>query len=438
MKRWLMGCDTRIVVVFAILLSVAPVSPAYSVLTHEAIIDSTWDSGIKPLLVKRFEAATPEDLRKAHAYAYGGAIIQDMGYYPFGSKLFSDLAHYVRSGAFIEQMIRDSQNLNEYAFALGSLCHYAADNTGHPEAVNPSVPILYPKLRRYGTSVTYEEDPTAHIRTEFAFDVVEVAHGRFAPEDYHDFIGFEVARPLLERAFKATYGIEIKSLFKSLDLALGTYRRSVSTIIPEMTKVAWLTRKNEIEKLSPGITAERYRYSVSRSAYEKEWGAQYERPGAGSRILSALFRIMPRIGPFKTLSFKAPTPEAEKLFIRSVASTTDFYRQLLARVSSGQLKLEDRDFDTGQPTRIGEYGLADRAYSELLDRLAGNKFENVSPELRDNIVAFFGSAKSSSGLRPGVASKGPSKKDRDDWQKTQRELDQLKSIAAQSVQTRRR
>ena len=120
---------------------------SYSVLTHEAIIDSTWDSAIKPLLLKRFPSATAEELMTAHAYAYGGCIIQDLGYYPFGSALFSDLTHYVRSGDFVLNMIRESQDLDEYAFALGALSHFAADSNGHRMATNVSVPLLYPKLR---------------------------------------------------------------------------------------------------------------------------------------------------------------------------------------------------------------------------------------------------------------------------------------------------
>ena len=417
------------VLALAMLLSFTGKSQAYSVLTHEAIVDAMWETGIKPLLIKRFGSSTPDQLRKAHAYAYGGAIIQDMGYYPFGSKLFSDLTHYARSGAFVEEMIRQSQDVNEYAFALGSLCHYAADTTGHPVAVNPSVPMLYPKDRRYGATATYEDDPVAHIRTEFGFDVVQVARGKYVSEDYHDFIGFEVSKPLLERAFRATYGIEIKSLFKSLDLALGSYRRSVSTIIPEMTKVAWLNKQDDIQKLSPGITAQKYRYTISRSAYEKEWGTQFEKPGLGPRVLSVVLRIMPPIGPFKALSYKVPTPEAEKLFNRSVESTKVRYRQLLAEVDAGRLKLEEVNFDTGKPSRIGEYALADGAYAKLLDMLASNKFEGVSPELRDNILGFFAGV--------GGSPASTAQNHQYDSRKTMRQLDQLKAVAAQPVQTRR-
>src|SRR5579864_7510213 len=184
-----------------LLVAFAPAAEAYSVLTHEAIIDASWDRELKPLLLARFPGTTDDQLRDAHAHAYGGAIIQDMGYYPFGSKFFSDLTHYVRSGDFIVALIRESQDLNEYAFALGALAHYAADNQGHPIGVNRAVPILYPELgSKFGKTVTYWDNPLSHIRTEFGFDVLQVAQGRYATDQYRKFIGFKVSKPLLERA----------------------------------------------------------------------------------------------------------------------------------------------------------------------------------------------------------------------------------------------
>ncbi len=211
---------------------------AYSVLTHEAIIDSTWDSSIKRLLLKRFPASTPEALTEAHAFAYGGSIIQDLGYYPFGSAFYSDLTHYVRSGDFIANLIRESQDLNEYAFALGALSHYAADNDGHSLATNRSVPLLYPMLRaKFGNSVTYADDPFSHSKTEFGFDVFQAAKSRYASQAYKDFIGFQVAMPVLQRAFEDTYGMRIEQVFLNLDLALGSYRHAVGTVIPSLTKV---------------------------------------------------------------------------------------------------------------------------------------------------------------------------------------------------------
>src|ERR1700685_4152823 len=133
-------------VAFLILISTS-VSYGYSVLTHEAIVDSLWDASLQKMLLGRFPGSTPEELEQAHAYAYGGCIIQDMGYYPFSSRMFSDLTHYVRSGDFIVALIEESQNVNEYAFALGALSHYAADNNGHRIATNLAVPMLYPTLR---------------------------------------------------------------------------------------------------------------------------------------------------------------------------------------------------------------------------------------------------------------------------------------------------
>jgi hypothetical protein len=372
----------------------APAS-AYSVLTHEAIIDSAWPNELVPLLLQRFPNATLDQLRQAHAYAYGGAIIQDMGYYPFGSKFFSDLVHYARSGDFVLALLKDareSQDINDYAFALGALAHYAADNLGHPVAVNRTVPLVYPKLRaKFGPEITYEDNPAAHLKTEFGFDVVEIARGQYASEAYHDFLGFQVAKPLLERAFKDTYCVELKDLFGNLDLALGTYRFTVSQILPEMTQVAWSAKKKDIQSLQAGITRRRYVYRISMAAYEKDWGNQYRRPGFGARFLGFLFRLMPKIGPFKVLSFKVPPPAAEKLFLTSLDETIQSYRELLAGVREDRLQLVNKNFDTGRTAQFGDYRLADQAYAKLLERLEGTPAA-ISGPLRANILSFYGAS----------------------------------------------
>jgi hypothetical protein len=384
-----MRCLSRFLPLLLILLSLVPSARAYSVLTHEAIIDLNWPEGIKPLLLARFPDTTEEQLREAHAHAYGGAILQDMGYYPFGSKLFSDLVHYVRSGDFVSALLRDAQDVNEYAFALGALAHYASDNEGHPVGVNRAVPLLYPKLKRkYGQVVTYEDDPGAHLKTEFGFDVVQVARGRYASEDFHDFIGFKVSKPLLQRAFQETYSIELGSLFRDLDLALGTYRFTVSQVIPEMTKTAWSAKKDDIQKLTSGMTKRKFVYRMSRASYHNDWDRNYERPGLGARFLAFLFHLVPKIGPFKALAFKVPTPEAEKLFFASFSNTMERYRLLLVEVKENRLQLQNENFDIGQPTRLGDYRMADDTYSKLLERIHGST-DKVSPELRSNILAFF-------------------------------------------------
>jgi hypothetical protein len=381
---------------FPLFVLLAPVpSPAYSVLTHEAIIDSSWPQVLRPLLLKRFPNATDDQLREAHAYAYGGAIIQDMGYYPFGSKFFSDLVHYTRSGDFVLALLKDAQessDIDDYAFALGALAHYAADNLGHPVAVNRTVPLVYPKLEaKFGPAITYEDNPAAHLRTEFGFDVIEVARGQYASDAYHDFIGFKVAKPLLERAFEETYCVPLKSLFSNLDLALGTYRFSVSQAIPEMTKAAWAAKKKDIQQLQAGMTRRRYVYRISMAAYQKNWDGKYQRPGPGARFLAFLFRLIPKVGPFKAFAFKVPPPAAEKMFLASLDDTMKRYRELLANASENRLELPNENFDTGRPTRLGDYHLADETYAKLLERFDGHPGD-VSDSMRANILMFYGAS----------------------------------------------
>lgn len=366
----------------------APKAGAYSVLTHEALIDTIWDTSIKPVLLQKYPGSTPEQLMAAHAYAYGGGIIQDVGYYPFGSQLFSDLTHYVRSGDFVQNLLAESQNLNEYAFAIGALAHFDADNNGHPIAINVTVPMLYPKLRvKYGPEVTYVEDPTAHIRTEFGFDVLQVARGHYPSQAYHDFIGFQVSKELLDRACEDTYGLKLKDIFKTLDLALGTYRWSVSNLIPEMTRAAWSAKRASILEKDPGVTRQKFIFNMSRSSYQREWGKDYEQPGTGARFLAVLFRLIPKVGPFKSLGFHTPTGASELLFEKSFDATVDQDKADLLALSSGTLKLENKDLDTGKLSRAGEYLLADKTYRELIEKLTEKKQE-PSPALKANIAEF--------------------------------------------------
>ena len=362
----------------------------YSVLTHEAVVDSVWDSDIQKMLLQRFPTATAMELEEAHAYAYGGCIVQDMGYYPFSSRFFSDLTHYVRSGDFVTALIQDSQDLDEYAFALGALSHYAADVSGHRIATNLAVPILYPELhRQFGKTVTYWDSPLSHIRTEFGFDVLQVAQGRYAPDRYRAFIGFQVAKPLLERAFRDTYGLEMKDIFGNLDLALESFRYSVGSIIPGMTRVAWQLKKNTLVKEIPGVTKKKFLFNLSRSSYEKKWGTEYHRPGVRTRMVSWLMELVPKSGPFKSLAFRPPTPEVEKMFMASFNATVDSYRAMLAHVDTGDLGLANENFDLGTPVLDSQYAGVDLAYDKLLDKLAGRKFAGMPADLRGNILDYY-------------------------------------------------
>ena len=401
-----------------LLLFAAPAAYAYSVLTHEAIIDSTWDSAIKPLLLKRYPAATTDELTQAHAYAYGGCIIQDLGYYPFGSKFFSNLTHYIRVGDFVLKLISDSQDINEYAFALGALSHYAADNNGHPIAVNRAVPVLYPKLgRQFGRSVTYSDDPFTHSKTEFAFDVYQAAKGRYAPVAYKDFIGFEVSKSLLERAFEDTYGLTLGKVFMNVDLAIGSYRHSVGTILPAMTRVAWQMKKDDIRKDAPSVTRKTFIYNLSRSSYEKDWGKSYARPGIRSKIMAFLLRLVPKVGPFRPLSFKELTPETEKMYMASFNATIARYRALLAEQNVDHLKLPNDNLDVGASTAAGQYKLADSTYSELLNKLRDH-YPDMPQELRSDILAFYHD--------PNALNS--TKVNKEDWATVLKELDLLRAV----------
>jgi hypothetical protein len=409
----------RALAIIVILVMCGAVSLAYSVLTHEQIVDLSWTDAIQPLLLKRFPGLSEDQIREAHAYAYGGAVVQDLGYYPFGNREFSNLVHYVRSGDFVRELLLESQDVNEYAFALGALSHYASDIAGHP-AVNQAVAIEYPKLRaKFGKSVRYAQDKTAHLKTEFGFDTVQVAKNRYASEQYHDFIGFQVSKSLLERVFPVVYGVELKDVLTHEDLAVGSYRFAVSRLIPQMTQVALQIHKKELMRETPNFARQKFLYRLSRSGYENEWGKDYLKPGLGTRILSTLLRYIPKIGPFKGLAFNNPTPQTEDLYIKSINTTVDQYRAFLEEVRTYTLVLPNCDFDSGQATKPAEYELTDDTYAKLLARVSERKFDLTTPDLRDNILNFY------SDLSAPIETK----KDQVRWQSVLTSLDQLKSVA---------
>jgi hypothetical protein len=417
LKQHCRRLSIRTVAIFLLILICTDGSSAYSVLTHEEIVDLLWSDEIQPLLLKRFPELSHDQIREAHAYAYGGAVIQDLGYYPFGSREFSDLVHYVRSGDFVRELLLESRDVNEYAFALGALSHYASDIAGHP-AVNQAVALEYPKLRaKFGKSVRYAQDKTAHLKTEFGFDTVQVAQNRYASERYHDFIGFQVSKSLLERAFPVVYGLELQDVLAHEDLAVGSYRFAVSRLIPQMTQVALQTHKKEFMRETPNFARRKFLYRLSRSDYEKEWGKDYVKPGLGTRILSTLLRYMPKIGPFKGLAFNNPTPQTEDLYIKSINTTVDEYRVFLKQVSTETLVLPNCDFDSGQATKAAEYSLTDDTYAKLLARVSERKFDLMTPELRENILQFY------SDLSVPI----DTKKDQVRWQGVVTALDQLKA-----------
>jgi hypothetical protein len=411
-SRW----SIRIVAILLAVMLCNGHSFAYSVLTHEEIVDLAWTDELRPLLLRRFPTLTEDQLTEAHAYAYGGAVIQDLGYYPFGSAEFSNLVHYVRSGDFVRELLAQSQDANEYAFALGALAHYTSDIAGHP-AVNEAVAIEYPKLRaKYGNSVKYAQDHTAHLKTEFGFDMVQVAKNRYASQQYHDFIGFKVSKPLLERTFPVVYGLELKDVLPHEDLAVGSYRFAVSRMIPELTKVALRTHEKDMMREKPDFAKKKFLCRLSRSDYEKEWGKDYAKTGFMTRVFAVLLRYTPKIGPFKAMAFNNPTADTENKYFKSINTTVDQYRAHLEEVRAGTLQLTNRDLDSGNETVAAEYTLTDETYAKLLAQLTDRKFDRTSAELRDNILNFYAD----------LSAPIETKKDSARWQSVLADLDQLK------------
>ncbi len=387
----------------------------YSLLTHEEVVDILWQDQIQPLLLKRYPAASADQLRQAHAYTYGGCLIQDIGYYPFGNKLFSDLTHYVRSGDFIANLIRESADLDQYAFALGALAHYSSDRSGHP-LINHAVALAFPKLRaKFGDAVTYEQNPKAHLQTEFGFDITQVAKHRYTSDRYHDFIGFGVSKPVLERAFLSTYGLPLEAVMPHADLAIGTFRRSISRVIPEMTRAALSAYHPELVREIPDFNERQFLYNLSRAQYDREWGKEYRRPGVFARLIGFVVRAVPKIGLLRALGFKLPTPQTEDLYIASVNQTVSDYQALLRQVSVGNLQFADVDCDTGQATAPGEYALTDQTYAEWLDMLVKAGLDGATPDLRANILGFYANAEP------------PTLAEHKRWWRTQEELQALRA-----------
>ncbi len=411
----------------AMVLAVPERAEAYSVMSHQAIIDVVWESSMKPAIRKRFPNATEDEINRGQAYAYGGAIIQDLGYYPGGNPFFSDLTHYVRSGDFVLALLRDAQDVYEYSFALGAMAHYAADNNGHREGTNRAVPLLYPKLKKkYGDFVAYEDDKLAHVKTEFGFDVLEVAKERYAPESYHDYIGFEVSPRVLDQAFQETYGLDLKKVLSNQDRVFNSYRHAVSSLLPRATRIAWHLKRDEIQKDEPGITKRKFLYNLRRSNYEKEWGKDYTHPTFGDKVLAFIYQILPKIGPLKVLQFRTPTPAAEHMFETSFNDTLDQYRVLLKEErEAGRPSVANDNFDVGAISAPGEYHLSDTTHAKLLDGLAEQKFSGLTPEIRAELLDFF--------RVPSTAL--VTKQDQKLWGKVPSELEQLKNAPVEQKTT---
>ena len=377
------------ILVLAVCLQAQPVH-AYGVLAHLALVDAAWDDALVPALRQRFPGLTEEELHRAHAAAYGGALLHDLGYYPGGSREMSDLFHYVRSAAFVRTLTEEARDPIEYAFSLGALAHYLGDAQGHPLGVNRVVALSFPKLQaRHGNSVSYIQSPKAHLRTEFGFNVVQVARGLYAPEAYREFIGFEVPLPLLARAVRRTYGIELTEILPRPERAVRSLRRFVASRFPKATRVAWTYKKDEIKKLLPAVRNEEFVYNLTNAAFEKEWGTDYDRPGLLSRVAAFLLRLVPKVGPLRLLVPKPPTAEGERIYQESFNAVLEAYR---AALRGDAPPFPDVNLDVGRATPAGSYERSDVAWAALRARLDAAGLQSVDPALAEAIRAHYGNA----------------------------------------------
>ena len=402
-------------------------SAAYSVLTHEQIIDLAWRDSIRPMLLSRYPNATPAELKEAHAYAYGGCVIQDAGYYPFGHVFFSELTHYVRTGDFVANLIRDSRNIDELAFALGALSHYVGDSFGHHDAVNPSTAIEFPNLRaKYGPVVTYDESPHGHVRTEFAFDIDQLSKKRIAPSAYWKHVGLMVPVRLLEQAFFETYGLRLRSTLVSVSerADVGTYRWSVRAFLPFIAYGEVVLHRNDFPADTPGPQFDLYMKRLADADFNNGWEQYRKKAGIRAHPIAALIVILPKVGSLSDLAIRGPKADTEEKYVESVNRTVDRYDDLLASLTNHPtasprltMNLENRDLDTGAKAKPGTYPLTDATYAKLLGRIVAVRGP-IPVGLKQDIEDYYSNPN------------GPNttKKHKRAWRKVQQRLTILESM----------
>ena len=409
------------------LLAGARLCPGYSFLTHETLIDMAWDSSIKPLLLSRYPNATPDELREARAYAYGGSTIQDAGYYPFGHQLFSNLTHYVRTGDFVTNLIRESHNIDELAFAVGALSHYVGDTVGHRYCVNISVPQEFASLRdKYGNVVTYEENPHAHVRTEFAFDIDQLSHARFAPLGYLRHVGFRVPVHLLNRAFYDTYGISLHSVIGNEFPAFHSYEWSVRRLLPRVAFAEVLLHRKSFPADENNAAFQEYADRLKATSTASHWEAyRKHKPSFLTRVVAVAIAITPKVGALSDLAIRGPKEDTEQDYVNSVNRVMAEYAELLNRLKTEgneKFAVPDLDLDTGYVTRPGTYRLTDETYATLIGRVTA---DSARPPLglRQNILAYYAEANA-----PIIT-----KRHARAWRRVQRDLRILRAMPATRV-----
>jgi len=391
---------------------------SYSVQTHESLIDLAWKESIRPLLVERFPGLTEMQLQEAHAYAYGGCAIQDLGYYPFANGFFSDLTHYVRSGDFVLSLLRNAQTPDELGFAIGALSHYIGDSIGHGGAVNHSVAIEFPKLEKeYGPIVNYAQNPHAHVQVEFGFDINQLSKRHFAPSDYLEHVGLKIPAPLLRKAFFETYGLNLPAMIGTRDAALKTYRFGVRSFLPAIARAETILHKFPSDM--PSESDDQLAKALRQAAAENGWEQYRKNPGVGSHVLAGLIFVLPKVGILALLKIRRPNPRTEDLYINSVNRSIAALRLALANFDSISMYLPNRDLDTGEKVKPGGYKLTDLTYAKLLSDLTKHPERLVPRRLKQDITEYYADP-----LAPIATKEKPGK-----WAEVQSNLQILESMS---------
>lgn len=320
---------------------------AYGLSTHLLLVDLVWASDIRPLLVKSFPCQTEAVYDRARVYAYGGALVQDAGYYLGGQADLSDLTHYARSGDFVSNLFRNATDVDELAFALGALTHYVGDTIGHPDATNQSVPIAFPNLglKYHSSVVTYEKDPKAHLQVEFGFDVNAAKLGRLRPpalmKDEHP----DLSLQQLAFAYYQTYGLTDDLTYARAGLSARSYYGSTEGLLPFGTYT-----KANVAAFKPvhGTDEAGLQKLIDDVASREDWKSHRKHAGL-PRILGA-----PLVLFVSKTYIRYPTTETQSKYDRSVVASVDRIREVIASVHATPgdfvpLWPADKAGDRGQP-----------------------------------------------------------------------------------------
>lgn len=423
-RQILRGRDRRVMqrlskIVLSALFAIHQPIFAYSFQTHEQLIDLNWKRTILPFLKQHFPRATDAELERAHAFAYGGCAIQDLGYYPFSHQFFSNLVHYVRSADFVRSLFHHARNADELAFAVGALSHYLGDSYGHSQAINRAVASEFPALaKKYGSAVIYEENPHAHVRTEFAFDINELSKHRMAPSAYLRHVGLRVPSALLAKAFFETYGLDFERVLGRRRGVIRSYRFAVRSFLPRIAYAETLLHKNGFPPDEPTQAFQLFEQHLAEADFHQSWDEYRRGASLRTHLLAWTIRIAPKVGPLSLLAIRGPSAQTHELYVESLNASTAALQQELAEFDSPARSQPNRDLDTGEKVQPGKYRLTDETYAKLLAAITRQPSREIPAGLKQSVLNYYADAAPPAGAR----------KNRERWEQVEQQLVALKAM----------